>query len=441
MLPFIASIYKELLLLKRDRSGLLVLFVMPAALVLIMTLVQENALKTIGEGQSSILFLNKDQGAIGHQIETALASAEGVTLVQSIQGRIPDETAAIQAVSKGDFQVCLIVPAGLTKAVRTQARRSVRQALSMPTAIVATPPGPTHLQIYFDPTVLGGFRSAVQHLIGFMLLGIEVQEKISALSDVLPSKIEAQLEGYAGAMASELSAAIAPALSIEWDTTPILSLKEATARQTMPNSVQHNVPAWSLFGVFFIVLPMAGSFIKERLCGAQQRMLVMPVSYLTIAAGKMSAYLIVCLVQFSLIVCIGKYLLPILGSPQFELGPSPLAVVIVALSAALAATGYGILLGTVISSYEQASMFGPISIVLAAAVGGIMVPLYAMPNFFQRLSMISPLAWGQNAFQELFVRGGQLQSVGTEIACLLGFALLCIGLSWWWFTNRLQRGV
>ena len=61
------------------------------------------------------------------------------------------------------------------------------------------------------------------------------------------------------------------------------------------------------------------------------------------------------------------------------MGGRTLAAAVVALSAILAATGYGILLGTVVRTYEQASMFGAISIVIASAVGGIMVPVWAMP--------------------------------------------------------------
>jgi ABC-2 type transport system permease protein len=443
MRRFLATMHKELLMLRRDRSGLLVLFVMPAILVLIMTLVQENALKTIGEGQSRILFLDNDHADISRQIETALSQANGVTLVKTLDGGTPDREAALGAVSKGAFQVCLIVPSGLTGAIRAKAQQSARQALSISAPQPDATPKAATIEVFFDPTVLGGYRSAVHNLLGRMLLGIEVQEKMAALSELLPAKVQASLKESLGAMAPPV-AAIAAELKLTWDATPLLVIKEGLARQKtfarIPNAVQQNVPAWSLFGVFFIVLPMAGSFIKERLSGVQQRMLAMPVSYLTLVAGKVCTYLLVALVQFSLIVGIGKWVLPLLGSPAFDMGSAPVAVVVVALSAALAATGYGVLLGTVINSYEQAAMFGPISIVLAAAIGGIMVPVYAMPAFMQRISTLSPLAWGQNAFQALFVRGGQLAAVGPEIAYLLGFALVCVGISWGWFVNRRHHG-
>jgi ABC-2 type transport system permease protein len=443
LFQFLAALQKELLLLRRDRSALLVLFAMPAVLVLVLTLVQENALKTIGQGETRIVFVNNDTGEVGRKIEQSLRQAGGVTLVTRIDGKVPDPEAAIAAVAQGDFQLCLVVPAGMTDAIKAGALASARQALAFETTgrVVDTAP-PMELNTYFDPTVLGGFRSAVKHLLQLLLLKIEVEHKIAALTELLPRKMQHHLQTRLGSVAEQVPVD-EEALRMEWDPSPLVMLNDRTAthgnRLHPANAVQQNVPAWSLFGVFFVVLPMAGSFIKERLCGVQQRMLSLPVSYPVVLSGKVVAYILICMAQFALILCIGKWLLPLLGSDAFEIGSEPGSVALVALSAVLAATGYGILLGTVINSYEQAAMFGPISIVVAAAIGGIMVPVYVMPEAMQSLSVVSPLAWGQNAFQILFVRGGGLKAVLAQVAALWGFALACMGVSWWWFTRKMYR--
>lgn len=445
MIQFFATLHKELLLLRRDRSALLVLFVMPAVLVLVLTLVQENALKTIGEGHTQILLVNNDEGEVGRKIEQALSEAQGVSVVRTLNGTAPDEETAVAAVARGRFQLCLIVPRGMTETIETKARASARRALSLPAeneSAASTESAGQALIAYFDPTVLGGFRSAVKHLMQLMILGIEVEQKIGALTELLPLKMKKQLETQLGAMADQVPIED-DTVQLTWDPSPLMALQEQNASRSdliMPaNSVQQNVPAWSLFGVFFIVLPMAGSFIKERLCGVEQRLLSLPVSYGVVLAGKVCAYILICIAQFGLILCIGKWVLPLLGSSAFEIGNTPAAVALVALSAVLAAAGYGILLGTVINSYEQAAMFGPISIVVAAAIGGIMVPVYAMPSMMQALSIVSPLAWGQNAFQILFVRGGGLKTVLPEVAALLGFGLANMGVAWWWFTRKVYR--
>jgi ABC-2 type transport system permease protein len=445
MLRFLATIRKELLLLRRDWVGLLVLFVMPAVLVVVITLVQDNAMRIMGRNATEILFVNNDHGQIGSRIEAALEAVEGIKLIKTVHGQSADKAALLKALARGDFQVGLIIPMNMTTAVRMAARRSALEALSMQAQ--ASPAGqPTvELELYFDPTVIGTFRSAVKSQLQLLDLRIEVEEKMAALAQLLPIKMRANLEKALSPMGIDLPVEATPhQVNLNWDRRPLLILHEVQAQSEksapIPDAVQQNVPAWSLFGIFFIVLPMAGSFIKERLCGAQYRMLSMPVSYLTIAAGKVCAYMLVCLVQFGLILCIGRWLLPVLGTAQFQIGAAPTATAAVALSAILAATGYGILLGTVVNSYEQASMFGPISVVIAAAIGGIMVPVYAMPPLMQKLSLISPLGWAQNAFLNLLVRGTGIDAVKGDIFGLLAFGIACIGIACLLFIRKHRQG-
>jgi len=166
------------------------------------------------------------------------------------------------------------------------------------------------------------------------------------------------------------------------------------------------------------------------------RVMSLPVSYLTILAGKVCAYVLVCCIQFTLILAVGKFLLPLLGAPELEIGSAPLAIAVVVTSAALAAAGYGILLGTIARTYEQASMFGAVSVVIAAAIGGIMVPVYAMPKLMQQISQFSPLAWGLTALVDVFARNGTAQSVSPQIALLLAFFTATVLLSWFFFHHR-----
>jgi ABC-2 type transport system permease protein len=86
-------------------------------------------------------------------------------------------------------------------------------------------------------------------------------------------------------------------------------------------------------------------------------------------------------------------------------------------------------------------MFGPISIVIAAALGGVMVPVYAMPTFMQTISVISPLAWGLNGTLDVFVRGGGVIDVLPEAASLGAFFAACVMLAWVWQRQRRSGAV
>src|SRR5690606_18540845 len=91
------------------------------------------------------------------------------------------------------------------------------------------------------------------------------------------------------------------------------------------NSVQHNVPAWSIFAMFFIVIPIAGNMIRERGDGSLLRIQLIPGSYLEVLAGKMLFYVGICIVQFYLMILVGIYLMPQLGLHSLTLGQSYLA--------------------------------------------------------------------------------------------------------------------
>jgi ABC-2 type transport system permease protein len=439
-----ATIIKELLLVLRDKAGMLVLFLMPALLVLVITLVQENIMKTTGENSTRILLVDKDGKSIGQTVEKRLLESGLVDIVKNIDEREIDEKKAIEAVIDGNFQLCIIIPEGITKSVKAKARQVVMKSVSKDDLSTVKEIQRHDIAVYFDPTVLGGFRSAILNSLKLVILGIEIDEKMKVLSEILPEHINMSIQKEMGALVPDNLIKDIPGLHLDFNSDPLLKVMENQASgeafKKKPTSVQQNVPAWALFGIFFIVVPMAGGLIKERHDETLSRLLTMPVSYITLIIGKVIAYVFVCLIQFGLILLIGKFLLPLLGSPMLQMGSDPVAVIIIAMSAILAATGYGILLGTVSRTYEQASMFGPISIVIAAALGGIMVPVYAMPKMMQEISVLSPLAWGLEAFLDIFVRGGDITTVILEVFLLISFFIITMLISWIYFFRRTRNG-
>jgi ABC-2 type transport system permease protein len=420
-----AVIIKELILLRRDRAGLAVLFIMPAVLVLVITLVHQNALSTIGEGRTAILFIDGDQDRLGSLIHTALKEAPGVELTVVPDGGEAVRADALKRVTEGEFQLFLRLPPGTTSRVRSRAQLLARQAFGERQAAPEVDLPPAEIELHFDPTVLGTLRSAIHHLLELMLLRVEVDAKLAALGERLPEEVATATRQALGPMADAIET---PRLALSWPAAPLVAISEARTDSppVFPNATQQNVPAWSIFGVFFIVLPMAGTFIKERNSGVDLRLRSLPVAYVTLWAGKVGAYLLVCLGQLALIVGIGRWVLPLCGAPAFALEAAPLGVTLVTAGLVLAATAFGIFLGTVVRTYEQAAMAGPILIVIAAAIGGVMVPVYAMPKALQTLSHVSPLSWALDGFIELFVRQGTLVDVAADSAALGGFALACL---------------
>ncbi|NNE75749.1 MAG: ABC transporter permease, partial [Pricia sp.] len=82
------------------------------------------------------------------------------------------------------------------------------------------------------------------------------------------------------------------------------------------------------------------------------------------------------------------------------------------------------LLGTIAKTQEQSAPFGATFVVILAAIGGVWVPVFAMPGFMQVLSKLSPMNWGLSAFYDVFLRNVGFAELVPEISLLFFFFLL-----------------
>lgn len=449
MRRFIAVLVKELTLLMRDRTGLLLLFGMPAALVVVVTLVQENVHKTLGAQALTILIADQDSGGIGEALLEQLHNSR--TFQASLKGDASQHV--IQSlVRKGRVQCAVRIAPGTSERLQRSAELQTSNALAklkqapeqgvsgaFESVVRATLASEKEdlgaaLEVYFDPTLQGAGRAAILNALRLAALQLEMERKIHVLAEQFPKVLADALQEQLGPLWNDALAdnALAPDLRelghtvLQVRETPGLGAAGAFQR---PSSTQQNVPAWTLFGMFFIVVPMAGSLVNERNQGAWRRLRAMPVSPASLLGGKVAAYGMVCLGQFALILGLGVTLLPALGVGKLVMSGGFGAALLTAICSAFAATGYGVLVGAYARSWDQAAMFGAVSVVIAAALGGIMVPVYAMPEGMQVLSGFSPLGWGLEAFLTVFVRGGRLGDIWPQLALLCAFFSLCMGAS------------
>ncbi|MBT3194162.1 MAG: ABC-2 transporter permease [Verrucomicrobia bacterium] len=422
----LANIKKELLLLSRDRAGLLVLFVMPMLLVLVLSLVQDDIFRATGEAASRALFANLDRGTLGEALGDALEQSGDIELVRQIDEVPLNADSARRAVFNGDYQFAIVIPEQFSSNITAAAEATVQASIRNETNRLHG----SQMVVYFDPIVRGVYRTSVMNALQRGVSGLEFAEKGKALGHLMPEAFQRRLDEEFAAYGEPSPELDLPEISDAWARQALIQLEEESAYPptytTVPTSVQQNVPAWTLFGMFFIVLPLAGTLIRERQEGTLLRLMTMQVGNLSLLLGKVLAHMFICLVQFGLMLAVGMFLLPLLGTPVLELGSAPFALLLVATSAALAACGYGIVVGVLARSYEQVSTFGAVSVVIAAALGGVMVPVYMMPRAMQNLSVVSPLGWGLNAFLDIFVRGGNLASVLPRVVALGSFFLLCM---------------
>jgi len=417
-------IYKDILVLIRDRGGLAMLFIMPVALVVIMTGLQDSTFRSLNERGIKLLLLNQDKDSLGLTIERKIRASSIFSVHQPDTGEELTGKQVKEAVAAGRYQIGLVIPKDATQQIRNRVKKNVTIILGGG-RIAKTVSDSVILSVYIDPATQSTLRATVE---------VSVRE--------LAARIESQI------VLSELVREIGSRMLIPLSDAELLNqetvfYREEFAvrgnRKVIPNSVQHNVSAWTLFAMFFIGIPFAGAMIREREDGSLARLLTMPCPYFSIMISKVIVYLVVCYLQFILIMVMGIYVFPLLNLPALVIDGRLATLSLLAIAVALAAIGYGIAIGTIARTHQQASIFASISVVILAAIGGIWVPNFMMPPFFRHVSHVSPLNWGLNGFYDILIRGAGLQDILPEMLFLLFFSAGCLLLSLYY--QRLRKDI
>jgi ABC-2 type transport system permease protein len=89
------------------------------------------------------------------------------------------------------------------------------------------------------------------------------------------------------------------------------------------------------------------------------------------------------------------------------------------------------LVGVFAQTHEQCNGIGAVSVILMAAIGGLLVPSFAMPASFKLAMNISPLHWALEAYYGLFLEGGKLKDVLINILPLFAITVVLQLLAIW----------
>jgi ABC-2 type transport system permease protein len=429
MHKFFASFVKEVLLLIRDYAGIATLFIMPVVMLIVITLIQDGAFRNYRENQIKIILINNDNDTLGNSIEKGIIESSFFEITKEYEGKLLDENTTRKLVAEGKFQVGIVMNKGITDKIRQNAKFRANKILTnlgfpLPISDAKEVTDSINIQIYIDPVLRKSFKSNIVNTL-----------------DKYTSKIETSIA--LKMFIEEMSKIFPKFKDLQFENIELIHLKETYASNStetiIPNSTQHNVPSWTIFAMFFIVIPLAGSMVKEREEGSMFRLMTMPGSYMTVMSAKAAVFMLVCIIQFCLMILEGIYILPLMGLPMLDLGTNFAGLAIVTIASGLAAIGYGIVVGTIASSHTQVSSFGAVSIIILAALGGLWIPVYLMPGVMRNYSVLSPLNWGLNAFYDIFVRNSDVKTILPDAIRLVSFFLICTLVSVGYFRFKYRK--
>ena len=404
----IAITLKELKVLWLDREALALLFAMPMFFILVMSFALEGVFQAGSKGHPiEILVSHRNGGPLADQAIADLKRMEGFILIETYEGVPLTPDKAERLISRGVYPLALLFPERYTEQVLQTSKDPQKEKATV--YLISDPA----MNLQLLATIKGAIQGAIERRVLLARIPQRLKEMFGTI------------EGMEGQLASALgdtNVGERERSGVDF----IHAFPKGFNPGRRPTATEQNVPAYTIFGVFFIVLTLASSFLQEKRDGTFQRILAAPLSKTALLIGKLLPYYLVNLIQIALMFCIGVVVFGI------RLGHLP-ALVIVSLALAAAANGLGLLVAALGKTEPQVNALSVLLAITLSALGGMMVPTFIMPDLMKTLSHFTPHAWALAGYHDIIIRGLGMKEVLTEMAVLLGFASFFFVIALWRF--------
>jgi len=416
----LAITIKELKVLWLDREALALLFAMPMFFILVMSFALEGVFEAGSRGHPiEVLVVNQKGGSLAEQAIADLKRLEGLILIETKDGEALNFEKAEEFIRKGDYPLALVFPESFTERALQTLRDPQKEK---PTVYLMSDPA---MNIQLLATVKGVIQSVTERRV----LAAQVSQHLNKMLKSLGGKTSLSLDPFIQDTEKQFENILADADKNERDSSGIILMNTSprgfsTGRR--PTATEQNVPAYTIFGVFFIVLTLASSFLQEKKDGTFQRILAAPLSKTGLLIGKLLPYYLVNLVQIGLMFAVGAIVF------SMKLGNFP-ALLIVSIALAAAANGLGLLVAALGKTEAQVNGLSVLLAIALSALGGMMVPTFIMPDLMKTFSLFTPHAWALAGFHDVIIRGLGVKQILPEASVLLGFASFFFVLALWRF--------
>jgi ABC-2 type transport system permease protein len=193
------------------------------------------------------------------------------------------------------------------------------------------------------------------------------------------------------------------------------------------------VPA--LIGVILtmtMVLFTSGAIVRERERGNLELLIATPLSSLELMVGKLLPYVVIGLIQTTIILIVGAWLfsVPVVGS---------LASLYAAALMFIAATlGLGLFVSTLAQTQFQAFQLAFLTLLPSILLSGFMFPFEGMPLVAQWFAQLLPLTHFNVIIRGVMLRGADLPELWPQLAKLAAFLVVMLMIAVARFKKRLD---
>jgi ABC-2 type transport system permease protein len=193
------------------------------------------------------------------------------------------------------------------------------------------------------------------------------------------------------------------------------------------------VPA--LIGVILsmtMVLFTSGAIVRERERGNLELLIATPLSSLELMVGKLLPYMVIGLIQTSIILLVGLALfnVPVVGH-LLDLYAAALLFI-------LSTLGLGLFVSTLAQTQFQAFQLAFVTLLPSILLSGFMFPFEGMPTVVQWIAQVLPLTHFNVIIRGVMLRGADLPELWPQIVKLVVFLAVMLLIAVARFKKRLD---
>ena len=238
------------------------------------------------------------------------------------------------------------------------------------------------------------------------------------------------VQNYLSAMVASYQQELNPAVQLPYQIT----VENRMLYNEEQNGSMNFVPG--VIALVFMIVSTAltsVAVVREKELGTMEILLVSPFKPIMILIAKAVPYLILSLINFTVILLLSVYMLdvPIRGNLLLLYAESTLFIII--------CLSLGLLISTVTASQQTAMLIAMMGMMLPTAFfTGFMFPIENMPLIFQGISKVFPSSYYYSIVKKVMLKGLDFTYVWKETLILIAMAVIFLSLAMKKFKIRLQ---
>ena len=301
-------------------------------------------------------------------------------------------------------------------------RSAIQMAVFIPTGFSASLAAGQPTQLTFKQR---GNGSTEGQIIASMIRGIA--DDISNELEVL-NRVKADLSG-SDIPALQIATVVQNYLNKE-ETTPLVAVKETTVG-SRPDPVNQYLPGIMTMFVLFGVSLTAQSLVDERRKGTLERLIASRLKISELFFGKFLAYVSRGFIQTLILLLLSYAVFQIFTPLTF------LEAMLIALVFATTCAAFGILIGSVCRTANQATWIAVFFTMAIVMLSGTFFPISEGSTLYT-VSRFSINTYANDAFHTIITEGGSLADTGKDLLILI--CVTVVGLIVSRFLFRAVRG-